>query len=505
MKNMKIFITVISVLIVMLVSFGAQASGNPDITKNIISGELIVNATFDGCINDPVFIQIVPGDTDIDAMDDIAYGLSKTVYIDQKNSDASGNAVFNILFGKYESGNYIVRVHSMTNPGMVSDKHFQHVALNDVKNAWNNLTISPKENLSLILDACGCGDEQILSFRSDSVLLEYISDYGNIGELNSDNFDTLINRIKVDCENITIFRDAMKKIEKAENYSEVKAILKKETNANALGISDLIDRYKKLKNTRLVDKELAGKRFDSVKDFRDAFLNALVNAEKSTEDSGGSSGGSSGGTTGGSSGGAGSSTIGSSISNTSESDKNKNEAMPFKDIDGVVWAKEAIADLYSKNIINGKDADSFAPNDYILREEFVKMIVALLGVEISTAETSFSDVNPNAWYAPYIASSQRAGFIKGYSDSVFGVGNHITRQDVAVILNRIASLSVGETSVTFTDESDISDYAAEAVNNLSASGVINGSNGAFMPKSYSTRAETACMIYRLSKLMKEEV
>ena len=493
MKNFKIIIAVISAFAVLLASFGALAAGTLDVSGDIFTGKVTVTASFDKCKNEPVSVQIVPLETDIDDMEDISYGLSETVYLNQKKSNSNGVAVFEIPL-KVESGKYIVRVHSMTNPDLAYEKLLKYVSFEDMKNAWDNLSASPKDCLKIILDADNCTDELILSLKDDETLFEYISEYENIGELNRDNLDKLLSRIKTDCESIITFRNALNVIKEAENVSGIKSILKDEENVKALGIDDLISRYNKLKNTRSVDKALMGETFDSPADFRKAFLDALKDAENADDNKKGGS----------TSQGKGSSSLGTSINVAPVPVAPVVNALPFKDVDSVLWAKDAIADLYSKGIINGKSDSTFAPDDHILREEFVKMAVSFLGLEVTNANTAFSDVDSGAWYAPYISAAVKAGIINGYSESIFGVGNYITRQDVAVILSRIAKLQ-GSSEIAFADEADISDYAKEAVQVLSANGIINGSDGAFMPKNNCTRAETAVMIHRLSKIMKEGV
>ena len=81
---------------------------------------------------------------------------------------------------------------------------------------------------------------------------------------------------------------------------------------------------------------------------------------------------------------------------------------------------------------------------------------------------------------------------------------NVTRQDAAVILCRAAEYksiqlnSDGEKRI-FNDSADISDYAKEAVNRLSAVGAVNGDeNGNFMPFGNTTRAEAAKLIYSLT-------
>ena len=497
MKIIKVLIATFSAAAMLLASFGALAACNVDVSQDIFTGDITIIARFDKSIDEAASLQIVPLDTDIKAMADISYGLSELVYLNQKNIDSSGNVVFVVPFSG-DSGKYIVRVHSVTNIGDASEKFLKYFNSDELKNAWDNLAASPEDNFGLILEASGCKDELILSFKNDKALFDCISAYEDVGEFNSENLNVLLTRIKADCQNILTFKTAAEKIKKADNVSEIKAILKDEENVVSLGISDLIDRYNNLKNTRIVDKKLMGEDFDSSDEFRKAFIEALKSAENDEDNSGASSSKGSSGT-------KGSSSLGTSINVSAVVSAPQTPALPFDDLADVAWAKEAISSLYEKNIVNGKSENKFAPNDYITREEFVKMTVSLLGLETGAVETSFSDVDTNGWYAPYIAAARKAGFINGYSDTVFGVGNYITRQDVAVILSRVAKLSDSSTPVAFSDDADISDYARDAVRNLSSNGIITGSDGTFMPNRNSTRAETAVMIHRLAQKIKEGV
>lgn len=84
----------------------------------------------------------------------------------------------------------------------------------------------------------------------------------------------------------------------------------------------------------------------------------------------------------------------------------------------------------------------------------------------------------------------------------FGVGQNITREDMAVMVYRAAKktgkVSDAEQGAAFADENEISDYAKEAVNTLKARGVMGGKGeNRFEPKAYATRAEAAKMIHGL--------
>ena len=175
----------------------------------------------------------------------------------------------------------------------------------------------------------------------------------------------------------------------------------------------------------------------------------------------------------------------------------------FLDMGNAQWAKVAVDTLFERGIIKGRSATQFCPNDIVTREEFLKMVIESLNiVGISEDKKSFTDVNSGAWYAHYVETGLGTGVINGISESEFGVGLPIKREDMATILYR--AVKYGEVSlystveVEFKDNASISEYAIEAVNALSSAKVINGmDDGSFMPKKTATRAEAAMMLYNL--------
>lgn len=193
-----------------------------------------------------------------------------------------------------------------------------------------------------------------------------------------------------------------------------------------------------------------------------------------------------------------------------ENDENKTvmqEALNrFTDLTDVKWAESAICEFAANGFINGKAEGVFAPNDKITREEFVKIVVNVFGFYNENARCSFSDTNANSWHYAYIASAAENGIVNGLSENSFGVGATVTRQDMAVILYRIArlaNLNLTEDGeyLPFADEIHISDYAFEPVTELTKSGIINGmGNNSFQPQGLATRAEAVKMIYEAYKL-----
>lgn len=185
----------------------------------------------------------------------------------------------------------------------------------------------------------------------------------------------------------------------------------------------------------------------------------------------------------------------------------KNEETPakteiFSDLGSVAWAKEAIESLYDLGVVNGRGEKVFDPSANVKREEFVKMIFLATKQQQNSDTVNFTDVNDGAWYYPYIASGVKLGWIKGISETQFGVGNPLTRQDMAVLIARAAGISAESSQAIFADDNMISDYAKEAVYSLRNVGIINGDDAnRFNPKAYTTRAEAAKVIYEM--IMKE--
>ncbi|MBQ2967933.1 MAG: S-layer homology domain-containing protein [Clostridia bacterium] len=182
--------------------------------------------------------------------------------------------------------------------------------------------------------------------------------------------------------------------------------------------------------------------------------------------------------------------------------KNSDKKIIFEDVfTETDWASASVNALYEAGIVNGVNDGVFQPNGQVTREQFAKMIMAMLGDGEQMTDSGFSDVKSNEWYAPYVAMAKDSGIVNGVSKTAFGVGQPITREQMATMIYRAGQLLGYQTNGTpkiFTDGNTISDYAKDAVDALTAGGVINGmSDGSFAPHSTATRAEAACMIYNL--------
>ncbi len=175
----------------------------------------------------------------------------------------------------------------------------------------------------------------------------------------------------------------------------------------------------------------------------------------------------------------------------------------FTDLVQTEWARTAVETLAKEGVINGKGNGKFAPNDNVTREEFVKMLILAFGLEAEGADVTFADADPNAWYYKYIVSGVKQGVVNGISAEQFGIGQKITRQDMAALIYRAAVLDgtvafYHAHDIKFSDEAKISDYAKEPVLKLAEANYLNGmGDGTFAPLANCTRAEAAVALYNV--------
>lgn len=230
---------------------------------------------------------------------------------------------------------------------------------------------------------------------------------------------------------------------------------------------------------------------ESYDDFGDAFDDAYDKATE-TKKGGGGGGGSA------SSGGTKVSGTGGGLSISGVEDYPAAEKAPeFSDMSTAEWAREAVEALAKRGIISGYGDGTFKPDKEVTREEFVKMIILAMDINTDKPACSFADVDAGAWYAPYVNAAVSEGLITGRSETEFGIGDGIIRQDMAVIVKRgIGELPVIKSYTSFSDESNISDYAKSAVQALYRAGKISGmSADTFAPKGAVTRAQAAKILY----------
>lgn len=182
----------------------------------------------------------------------------------------------------------------------------------------------------------------------------------------------------------------------------------------------------------------------------------------------------------------------------------------FVDVSNEHWAYNSIEWLKNRKIANGNENGKFEPERAVKREEFTKMILLAAGLKPVDTEASFADAEENGWYVPYIEAALQKGIVNGIGGGIFGIGNNISRQDMAVMIKRtLEALEISckkeRDFVEFLDEDKIGNYAKSSIEYLFECGIINGKESAkFDPEGEATRAEAAKIIYEAFKEVEQD-
>ncbi len=180
----------------------------------------------------------------------------------------------------------------------------------------------------------------------------------------------------------------------------------------------------------------------------------------------------------------------------------------FTDVPDNHWAKESIYHLAKNGVVSGTSTNTYSPANTTTLSQYIKLAVCSAAIVDEDATLSYTDITPDDWEYIYVASAKAAGALDIYSGDTLNGESEITREDMAYIAYKLLifrglDISV-QSSEKFSDDSDISDYAKEAVYALRQSGIISGSgNNMFEPKNTTTRAEAAQIIYNMLKFIEK--
>ncbi|WP_454963209.1 S-layer homology domain-containing protein [Filifactor alocis] len=172
------------------------------------------------------------------------------------------------------------------------------------------------------------------------------------------------------------------------------------------------------------------------------------------------------------------------------------------------WAKDFIEYVAGRGLITGSTKTTFSPDENMTRGMLVATLGRLAGVNGKNYDTnSFSDVQKDSPYRPYIEWAYSKGIVYGIGDGTFAPDKSITREEMAVIFERYAKatgyhIPVNRQANIYADKENIGSEYKEAVTAMQQSGIMMGVEGnRFNPKGTATRAEVSAMLGRYIKLM----
>lgn len=173
----------------------------------------------------------------------------------------------------------------------------------------------------------------------------------------------------------------------------------------------------------------------------------------------------------------------------------------FYDIDGHP-ARDDIERAVTQGWLPAVNDNMFAPEDKLTRAMLVSALWCCSGEPTENTEFSFSDVASDSWYAPAVQWAIQHGITSGTSETTFSPDQPVTREQLAVMLigyvndrNRI--LPRVRRGIQFSDASDCSDRALDALHTLYRAGILDlTQTGAMEPHTLVTRAQGATILCR---------
>lgn len=166
------------------------------------------------------------------------------------------------------------------------------------------------------------------------------------------------------------------------------------------------------------------------------------------------------------------------------------------------WAKYVIAPASEGNfntaLLQGKR--SFDGKEKISRAEFIAMLALVLKIKPINYKSSFTDVDINSWYGPYVEAAYQGKFVQGVGGGLFDPQSDLTREQMALMLQNALRLAPNLPSPIFKDMNKVGKPYYEAVLGMAEHKIVQGTElGTFNPQGTATREETTLMIYNLQK------
>ena len=183
----------------------------------------------------------------------------------------------------------------------------------------------------------------------------------------------------------------------------------------------------------------------------------------------------------------------------------------FTDVSKNDWYYKYVDFVTDRGYFAGTSKTTFSPEMSMTRGMFVVVLAALEGVKVDNNVAPFADVPAGTWYSGAVKWAADNGVVAGTGSNKFAPNAEITREQMAVMMNAYVnwhSEKHGEDHKVkakvedFADKASVSSWAAEAVENCRAWGLIAGApDGKFYPQNTATRAEVATVIYNLAWLV----
>lgn len=193
---------------------------------------------------------------------------------------------------------------------------------------------------------------------------------------------------------------------------------------------------------------------------------------------------------------------GTQSSESSTTQQTTAKAASFADVKETDWYYAAVQYAAANGFFSGTSATTFSPNGTMTRGMFVTVLARMAGVkaaDYSAADNGFTDVSPDAYYAPFVTWAAQYGITGGTGEGTFSPNALITRQQMAVFFVKYfetmgVDYATGANITTQPgDLNQVADWARDAVLKLWKQGLLSGDGKNFDPNGDASRAQAAAL------------
>ena len=192
-----------------------------------------------------------------------------------------------------------------------------------------------------------------------------------------------------------------------------------------------------------------------------------------------------------------------------------NNVGEFDDVKAKQWYSESIRYCAQHNYMDGTGYRLFDADATLTREMFVKILFNISDdTEFSFKDDiPYTDVVKGSWYEDAVGWAHLTKVTSGISETEFGVGRSITRQELVTMLYNYShyrkyDLYINEDALPqFDDRDDIAGWAYTAMSWANDRGIVSGTSATTVsPRKTAQRMEAAAIIERFAEnVVKNEV
>lgn len=165
------------------------------------------------------------------------------------------------------------------------------------------------------------------------------------------------------------------------------------------------------------------------------------------------------------------------------------------------WALNDVNAAFDKGLISGYPEGSFKPKQAVTRAEAMVLLARVYNWPLGKAsDLPFKDLPANAWYGDVLSGAYAEGYAAGVAADQFAPNAPVDRQSFAVFMIRGYELPVSEMYFFFEDQDQIANWAEYAVQASMNARLMHGTGHAqFSPRDPITREQAALILNRLDE------